>query len=141
MRFADLVVVVAFSSTLVLAQDSHLKTSAPPDDSRMASTSPTAAIVSVPLSPLLRFQGTPPSTNTFGPSTELKLFSPRDWRAFAIPPLIIPGDVMCLKIRSYVMARDSRDSDSTHLVGYSTCQPASRYRLRTTQLQTDPSDR
>jgi hypothetical protein len=49
-----------------------------------------------------------------------------------------PGDdTLCYKIRSYVVARDSRDSDSVHPVGYSTCQPASRYRLRKTQIQTD----
>ena len=39
----------------------------------------------------------------------------------------------CFTIRSYVVARDSKDSDSTHPAGYSTCQPASRYRLKTTQ--------
>ena len=43
----------------------------------------------------------------------------------------IADDATCLKIRSYVVARDSKDSDSTHLVRYSTCQPASRYQLRT----------
>jgi len=47
----------------------------------------------------------------------------------------------CLNIRSYVVARDSKDSDSTHLVDYSTCQPASRYRLKTIQLQADPPTR
>jgi len=53
-----------------------------------------------------------------------------------------PGaDTVCLKIRSYVVARDDRDSDSVHLVGYSTCQPASRYRLRKTQIQTGSPDR
>lgn len=53
-----------------------------------------------------------------------------------------PGDdTVCLKIRSYVVARDDKDSDSVHPVGYSTCQPASRYRLRTTQIQSEPSDR
>jgi len=53
-----------------------------------------------------------------------------------------PGDdTVCLKIRSYVVARDDRDSDSVHLVGYSTCQPASRYRLRTTQIRIDSSNR
>jgi len=63
-----------------------------------------------------------------------------------IDPMVVrsygqPGDdTVCLKIRSYVVARDDKDSDSVHLVGYSTCQPASRYRLRTTQIQTDPSD-
>ena len=53
-----------------------------------------------------------------------------------------PGaDTLCYKIRSYVVARDSRDSDSVHPVGYSTCQPASRYRLKKTQIQTDSSAR
>lgn len=35
----------------------------------------------------------------------------------------------CYAIRSYVVARDSKDSDATHLVGYSTCRPANRYRV------------
>jgi hypothetical protein len=53
-----------------------------------------------------------------------------------------PGDdAVCYKIRSYVVARDNKDSDSVHPVRYSTCQPASRYRLRTTQIQTDSSNR
>ncbi len=42
-------------------------------------------------------------------------------------------DTTCYTIRSYVVARDSKDSDSTHPVGYSTCQPAARYRLKTTE--------
>ena len=50
-------------------------------------------------------------------------------------------DTVCYKIRSYVVARDNKDSDSVHPVGYSTCQPASRYRLRKTQIQTESSDR
>lgn len=41
----------------------------------------------------------------------------------------------CLKIRSYVVARDSKDSDSTHPVSYSTCQPSSRYQVRTAEVQ------
>ena len=45
----------------------------------------------------------------------------------------LTSDTVCYKIRSYVVARDSKHSDSVHPVGYSTCQPASRYRLRTTQ--------
>ncbi|HEV2470470.1 MAG TPA: hypothetical protein VGS78_14865 [Candidatus Sulfotelmatobacter sp.] len=35
----------------------------------------------------------------------------------------------CYSIRSYVVARDSKNSDATHLVGYSTCRPANRYRV------------
>ena len=46
-----------------------------------------------------------------------------------------PGDdTTCYAIRSYVVARDSKTSDATHPVGYSTCRPASRYHLRTTDL-------
>lgn len=53
-----------------------------------------------------------------------------------------PGDdTLCYKIRSYVVARDNKDSDSVHPVGYSTCQPASRYRLKKVDIQTDSSGR
>lgn len=64
-----------------------------------------------------------------------------------IDPMVVALDgrrgdeAICYTIRSYVVARDSKDSDSVHPVSYSTCQPASRYRLRTTQIQTEPSDR
>ena len=44
-------------------------------------------------------------------------------------------DTTCYAIRSYVVARDDKDSDSTHFVRYSTCQPASRYRLKTAQVE------
>lgn len=43
-------------------------------------------------------------------------------------------DGLCYTMRSYVVARDSKHSDATHPVSYSTCQKASRYRLRTTEL-------
>jgi len=46
-------------------------------------------------------------------------------------------DPVCYKIRSYVVARDSKDSDSVHPVGYSTCRPSSRYRLRKTHIHSD----
>lgn len=44
------------------------------------------------------------------------------------------GDSYCLNIRSYVVARDSKNSDSVHLVGSTTCVPASRFRLRTADI-------
>jgi hypothetical protein len=47
----------------------------------------------------------------------------------------------CYSIRSYLMARDSKDSDSTHLVGTSTCQPARRYGLKTTDPKPHPLER
>jgi hypothetical protein len=53
----------------------------------------------------------------------------------------VAGDSYCLKIRSYVVARDSKHSDSVHPAGYTTCVPASRFRLRTTEEhQTSESD-
>jgi hypothetical protein len=42
----------------------------------------------------------------------------------------VPTETGCFKIRSYVMARDSKGSDATHLVGYTTCVPALRYGVR-----------
>ncbi len=45
----------------------------------------------------------------------------------------LDADTACYKIRSYVVARDSKDSDSTHMTSYSTCQPASKYRVKTTE--------
>jgi hypothetical protein len=50
----------------------------------------------------------------------------------------VATDSTCYAIRSYVVARDSKNSDSTHPVAYSTCQPASRYRLRTTLQVSNP---
>jgi hypothetical protein len=47
---------------------------------------------------------------------------------------IYPGEV-CYSIRSYLMARDSKDSDSTHLVRVSNCLPARQYSLKTTDPQ------
>jgi hypothetical protein len=44
----------------------------------------------------------------------------------------LDGDATCYTMRSYVVERDSKDSDSTHMTGYSTCQPASRFRVKTT---------
>jgi hypothetical protein len=53
----------------------------------------------------------------------------------------LDGVTTCLKIRSYVVARDSKDSDSTHPVSYSTCQPSTRYRVRTTEMRSEPVKR
>ena len=44
-----------------------------------------------------------------------------------LPPIQIPENEnvnVCFKMRTYVMARDSKDSDSTHMVRYTTCTPA-----------------
>jgi hypothetical protein len=51
-----------------------------------------------------------------------------DQRVTSLPPF--PGpDISCLRIRSYRVARDNRDSDSTHLVSYTTCVRAENLRV------------
>ena len=75
-------------------------------------------------------QSSPASTNSEH-SVLSDLNSPRAKTSVVDSLGRITDDATCLTIRSYVVARDSKDSDSTHLVRYSTCQPASRYQLRT----------
>jgi len=60
-----------------------------------------------------------------------------------ISPWVEPldADTTCYTMRSYVVARDSKDSDSTHMTGYSTCQPSTRYRVRTTEIRSGSVDR
>ncbi len=57
------------------------------------------------------------------------------------PDVQLPDDNTCLTMRSYVVARDSKDSDSTHLVSYTTCQPSARYRVKTTEMRVVTVDR
>ncbi len=46
-------------------------------------------------------------------------------------------DSTCYTIRSYVVERDDKDSDSTHLVRSSTCQPATHYQMKNADLHPD----
>jgi hypothetical protein len=48
-------------------------------------------------------------------------------------------DKTCYAIRSYVVARDGKDTDSTHPVSYSTCRPASRYHVKNVEAQSGSS--
>jgi hypothetical protein len=41
------------------------------------------------------------------------------------------NDATCYSIRSYRVKRDDPESDSTRLVGYSTCQPSNRFQVKT----------
>ena len=66
----------------------------------------------------------------------LSVLPPIDSMSFPSPRQRIDETVYCYTIRSYVFARDRKDSDSVHLVGYSTCPPANRLRLRTTEAGT-----
>ena len=47
----------------------------------------------------------------------------------------------CYAIRSYVVERDEKGSDSTHLVRTSTCVPAAQYGIKTTELRRNSDDR
>jgi hypothetical protein len=40
------------------------------------------------------------------------------------------NDTTCLSIRSYRVRRDDPESDTTRLVGYSTCQPATKFQVK-----------
>lgn len=50
-------------------------------------------------------------------------------------------DSTCYAIRSYVVERDDKESDSTHLVRSSTCVPATKYGVKTTELRRDSDDK
>jgi hypothetical protein len=46
-------------------------------------------------------------------------------------PSLAQNDANCFAIRSYRVARDDPESDSTRLAGYSECQPAARFQMKT----------
>lgn len=98
-----------------------------------------AAKNSVPQDPLARLEASQPPEFKInnGHNTEV-LFIPDPSQAFVMSPDSLSADSVCLKIRSYVMKRDGKNSDSTHLVGYSTCQPAKKFQLRTTVGSPEP---
>jgi hypothetical protein len=50
-----------------------------------------------------------------------------------------PEDTLCLTMRTYKVARDDRRSDSTHAVGYTTCQPATRFHVHTADERVFPA--
>lgn len=47
----------------------------------------------------------------------------------------IETDRTCYTIRSYVVARDEKGSDSTHPAGYSTCRPSDRYHVKSAEMR------
>ncbi len=57
-----------------------------------------------------------------------------DWNAKAPSQfrkrVAVQNDVTCLSIRSYRVTRDDPASDTTRLVGYSTCQPSTRFQVK-----------
>jgi len=57
-----------------------------------------------------------------------------DWNAKAPSQfrkrVVVQNGVTCLSIRSYRVTRDDPKSDTTRLVGYSTCQPSTRFQVK-----------
>jgi hypothetical protein len=145
---ARLLVAAAFVfSTVLFAQDTATNKFLVQDDSNLASISPSGPLTIDRLgsrwatgqqNPLLGFQAT--ETPMFGLDqiAGIKISDTQRFGISHISPDLL-ADQYCLKIRSYQMARDSKNSDSTHLVGYSTCLPASKYRLRTAAGSTQPA--
>jgi hypothetical protein len=60
------------------------------------------------------------------------IIPPRQFHAIefgALEPTLGHGDV-CYSIRGYRVTRDDPESDATRPAGYSTCQPAARFRVK-----------
>ena len=49
------------------------------------------------------------------------------------------NDGLCYKMRTYVMAREEKTSDVTHLVREAKCTPARKFQFKTTDQHTGPS--
>jgi hypothetical protein len=89
------------------------------------------AKANVPQDPLARLETSqPPKYGSDHGQDKKTFFFPSPGKGFVIAPEAL-ADNSCFAIRSYVMARDSKDSDSTHLVGYMTCVPSGKYQVRT----------
>jgi hypothetical protein len=54
--------------------------------------------------------------------------------------LEVERDGVCYTLRTYVMARDERDSDSTHMVRVTRCLPAWRLQFKTATEPVRPAD-
>ena len=59
------------------------------------------------------------------------------------PPIfnLEQNEATCYTLRTYRVARESADSDSTRPAGYSTCQRATRFQLRTAVDSPKPEPR
>jgi hypothetical protein len=51
------------------------------------------------------------------------------------------NDAVCATMRTYIVARERRGSDTTQVVGYARCQPAWKFQLRTADQKIPDSPR
>ena len=49
------------------------------------------------------------------------------------------NDDLCYSMRTYVVARDEKDSDTTHFVRQLKCTPARKFNFKTTDLRIEPA--
>jgi len=114
-----------------------------------------ALLMSVCVAPIAA-QSSPDKTPAFSHSRRDELVAAPEFRARSVQPVqvapnsrtrirdtdpqqrVVPSDstltqndAVCYSIRSYRVTRDDRESDSTRLAGYSECQPAARFQVKT----------
>lgn len=131
-------VALFFCTPLALAQgvpDSHIPPAATPSEPWRILPKPNNNVQQVPG---LRI---PPAA---APSEPWRILPGPDWDkgGVVMTPEIGPEGIIvssdgtlaggtCYAIRSYVVAPDAKDTDSVHPDGYSTCIPATNFRLKT----------
>ena len=49
----------------------------------------------------------------------------------------VPDDFTCLKLRTYIMKRDDKDSDATHLVRKVKCTPARKFSFKSADIRSE----
>jgi len=81
------------------------------------------------------------TANTTGWKITRHFFPDSQQATLQLPDHELITEGMCYNIRSYVVARDEKDSDSTHPVKSSTCQPATRYHVKNAGAQRNSGDR
>jgi hypothetical protein len=113
-RLLPLPLLIAACATMLSAQRLPEKNSA-----AVQSTDP------VPLTSSVTNPFSPQSSQFNLPHTWLHNNS--DWQSQA--------DTGCLKMRTYKVARDGPNTDSTHPVAYSTCTPATRFQTHSIVLR------
>ena len=123
MPLARLLVAAILLSTLAFAQNARNSPVTTTPDFRTNAANPSEPWRIIPSDQTKKDFATSPG--------RIVITAPADAQSFVISPADLEGDDnTCYAIRSYVVARDSKNSDSTHPVGYSTCQKASRYHVK-----------
>ena len=137
MPVARLLAVVLIALSLPLSAQTQKTDSSFPSEDASASTPAAGQFFKIfpDLPPELNYlqpQGDRPTPHSFN-QHDLQALKPmtmnQPFLRF-LPDGTVTTDSLCYNIRSYVVARDDKDSDSTHPVRVSTCIPAERYGVK-----------